>query len=50
MNRDELCSIGVIFAEDDKYLLSRYDTTEQDLFLKNSMFVTKLKKVMKILK
>lgn len=34
MNRDELCSIGVIFAEDDKYLLSRYETTEQDLFLK----------------
>lgn len=34
MNRDELCSIGTAFVEDEKYILSRYDTTDKDLFFK----------------
>ena len=29
MNRDELCSTGVTFVEDEKYALSRYDVAEQ---------------------
>lgn len=32
MNRDELCSMGVMFVEDGKYALSRYNITEQELF------------------
>ena len=32
MNRDELCSNGVIFVEDEKYTLCRYDVSEQALF------------------
>ena len=34
MERDELCSSGKAFAEDEKYVLSRYEVTEQDLQLK----------------
>lgn len=34
MSRDELCSIGVTFVEDEKYTLSRYDVSEQELFFK----------------
>lgn len=34
MNRDELCSTGVMFVEDEKYTLSRYDVAEQELFFK----------------
>ena len=33
MNRDELCSNGNVFAEDEKYVLSRYEVAEQDLYL-----------------
>lgn len=32
MNRDELCSTGVMFVEDEKYTLCRYDVSEQALF------------------
>ena len=32
MNGDELCSTGGIFTEDEKYMLGRYDATEQDLY------------------
>jgi len=32
MNRDDLCSFRTTFIEDEKYILSRYDTTDQDLF------------------
>ncbi len=32
MNRDDICAIGVTFVEDKNYTLSRYCTTEQDLF------------------
>lgn len=34
MERDKLCPSGKVFAEDDKYMLSRYEDTEQDLYLK----------------
>ena len=34
MNRDELCPVGVIFAEDEKYVISRYEATDQDLYTK----------------
>ena len=34
MSGDELCSIGVTFVEDEKYTLSRYDVSEQELFFK----------------
>ena len=34
MNRDELCSIGTIFVEDENYVLSRYEENEQDLYFK----------------
>ena len=34
MNRDELCSIGTIFVEDEKYVLSRYEEKDRDLFFK----------------
>lgn len=34
MNRDEICSIGVMFVEDEKYALSRYKISEKDLFFK----------------
>lgn len=34
MKRDELCTIGTVFIEDEKYVLSRYEVTEQDLYLK----------------
>lgn len=34
MERDELCSSGKVFAEDEKYVLSRYEVSEQDLYLK----------------
>lgn len=33
MERDELCSNGNVFAEDEKYVLSRYEVAEQDLYL-----------------
>lgn len=33
MNRDELCSTGVMFVEDEKYTLCRYDVSEQALFI-----------------
>jgi len=33
MERDELCSSGKVFAEDEKYVLSRYEVSEQDLYL-----------------
>lgn len=33
MNRDELCSTGVKFVEDEKYTLCRYDVSEQALFI-----------------
>lgn len=34
MNRDEICSIGVMFVQDEKYALSRYEISEKDLFFK----------------
>lgn len=34
MNRDELCSIGTIFVEDEKYVLSRYEEKDRDLYFK----------------
>lgn len=34
MNRDELCYIGTVFVEDDNYLLSRYEDTDQDMYFK----------------
>ena len=34
MERDELCSSGKVFVEDEKYVLSRYEVSEQDLYLK----------------
>lgn len=34
MNRDEICSIGVMFVQDEKYALSRYKISEKDLFFK----------------
>lgn len=34
MNRDELCSIGVMFVQDEKYALSRYKMSEKNLFFK----------------
>ena len=34
MKRDELCTIGTMFIEDEKYVLSRYEVTERDLYLK----------------
>lgn len=33
MEQDELCSSGKVFAEDEKYVLSRYEVVEQDLYL-----------------
>ena len=33
MERDELCSSGKVFVEDEKYVLSRYEAAEQDLYL-----------------
>ena len=33
MERDELCSSGKVFVEDEKYVLSRYEVAEQDLYL-----------------
>ena len=34
MEQDELRSSGKVFAEDEKYVLSRYEVSEQDLYLK----------------
>lgn len=34
MNKDDICAIGVTFVEDEKYTLSRYCITDQDLFFK----------------
>lgn len=34
MERDELCSSRKVFVEDEKYVLSRYEVSEQDLYLK----------------
>lgn len=33
MERDELCSSGKVFVEDERYVLSRYEVAEQDLYL-----------------
>ena len=33
MERDELCSSGKVFAEDEKYVLSRYEVSERNLYL-----------------
>ena len=33
MDRDELCSNGKVFVEDEKYALSRYEVAEQNLCL-----------------
>lgn len=34
MNRDDICVNGMVFAENDAYVLSRYKETEQELFFK----------------
>ncbi len=34
MERDELCSSRKVFVEDEKYVLSRYEVSEQDLYLR----------------
>lgn len=34
MDRDELCPMGKVFAEDEKFVLSRYESVDQDLYLK----------------
>ena len=34
MKRDELCSIGTVFVEDENYVLGRYEETEQHLYFK----------------
>ena len=34
MKRDELCIIGTVFIEDEKYVLRRYEVTERNLYLK----------------
>ncbi len=34
MDRDELCPMGKVFAEDEIFVLSRYESVDQDLYLK----------------
>ncbi|MGN0495658.1 MAG: hypothetical protein ACI4GW_05470 [Lachnospiraceae bacterium] len=34
MTRDEICSIGTTFVDEEDYELSRYEETEQDLYFK----------------
>lgn len=34
MERDKLCPSGKVFVKDEKYILSRYEIEEQNLFLK----------------